>query len=140
MNNKLIAIDTNIFIYFLEKNPQFGPQTKLLFDQLSANKMHAITSIISLIELLSVEISEDRVSMLKNRFLQLSNLQIFDVNQTVALDAARIRRKYHFRMSDSIQLATAEYAKVDMFITNDQRLKRFKEVKLMFLDKKSSFE
>lgn len=63
----------------------------------------------------------------------LPNLTILEVNKNIAVEAARIRREYRFTLADSVQLATALYAKAKAFITNDERLKKFKELKVILL-------
>ncbi|OGE64802.1 hypothetical protein A3I48_01575 [Candidatus Daviesbacteria bacterium RIFCSPLOWO2_02_FULL_36_7] len=60
-------------------------------------------------------------------------MEIYQVDEKIAVESARIRRKYSFRLLDSIQLATALYAKAQAFITNDDRLKKFKELKVILL-------
>lgn len=136
LKDRLIGLDTNIFVYYFGENIEFGPQAKAIFESLSEKKSRGVTSIITLIELLSLPASEKDVEALKMHFLETPNLIICDVSQTIGIDAARIRRKYGFRIPDSIQLATCLYQDADIFITNDQRLKSFKEIPLMLLNKK----
>ena len=47
--------------------------------------------------------------------------------------AAEVRREYGFRLPDSIQLATALHSKSQAFVTNDRRLKKFKELPAILL-------
>lgn len=130
---KLVGLDTNIFVYYFERHPRFGPRTKTIFDLLSQNKLTAVTSLISLTELLSVPASATKIEGLKNLFLSTPNLNSIELNQIIALGAAKIRRDYSFRLPDSIQLATALHTKAQVFITNDRRLKRFKELSILLL-------
>lgn len=46
---KLIGLDTNIFIYHFEDNPQFSTYTQLIFEELAKGKLRAVTSVISMI-------------------------------------------------------------------------------------------
>lgn len=133
LKNKLIGLDTNIFIYFYEQNQEFGSLAKRVFEKLSAKQAQAVTSIITLTELLSLPASEREVEVLKANFLETPNLTICDFNQTIAIEAGRIRRIYSFRVPDSIQLATSLYQKVDLFLTNDNKLKAFKEIPIVML-------
>lgn len=135
LKDKLIGLDTNIFIYYFEENIGFGLQAKAIFESLSEKKSRGVTSIITLIELLSLPASEKDIEALKMNFLETPNLIIRDVNQTIGIDAARIRRKYSFCIPDSIQLATCLYQNANMFITNDERLKSFKEIPIILLNK-----
>ena len=130
-NNNLVALDSNIFIYNLEENPQFVKFTDLVFKRLVANKLKAVTSIISLTEILSYQKTSNVAKQLIEDFLGTPNLEVFDVNQQIAVEAANIRRSYGIRLPDAIQLATAVNAKADAFITNDKKLKAFKDIKIL---------
>lgn len=131
--SNLVALDSNIFIYNLEENSEFVKFTDLIFKKLIANKLKAVTNVISLIEILSFPKTSDVAKQLTEDFLSTPNLEVFDVDQQIAVEAARIRRKYGFRLPDAIQLSTALKAKADGFVTNDQKLKRFKSLKIIMI-------
>lgn len=130
---KLVALDSNIFIYNLEQNPDFVKFSDKVFQKLASNKLKAVTSIITLTEILSYPNTERVINQLRDDFKSTPNLSIFEVNEEIALEAANIRREYRFRLPDSIQLATAKQAKAKAFITNDERLKKFKELKVILI-------
>lgn len=130
---KLIGLDSNIFSYHFHKHPIFGPIAKEIFDALSINKSHAITSIITLTEILSVKVLRNRVKQLEIQFSEIPNLIILDVNHDIASEAAKIRREYNFRLPDALQLATAMVANAKAFVSNDQRLTKFKKLKMIVL-------
>ncbi len=129
----VIAIDTNIFIYFFEKNPEFGLKSKKIFELLATKRAQGTTSVITLIELLSFQRGQGETDKLKNLYSTIPNLMTIDVNRVIALESARIRRIYGFRTSDTIQLAAAIVSGATKFITNDHRLKKFKELKIQIL-------
>ena len=131
--SKLAALDSNIFIYNLEENFEFVRFTDSIFKRLIENKLKAVTSIISLAEILSFRKTSALTRQLTEDFINTPNLEVFDVNQDIVIEAARIRREYGFRLPDCIQLATAKYAKTDIFITNDRRLKKYKLLKVILL-------
>lgn len=131
----LVGLDTNIFIYYFEGNPDFGEKTKKVFNYMANNDLAAVTSIIALIEILSAKfLSKKTASEMENKFINIPNLAISEVNRSISIEAARIRREYGFRTPDAIQLATALSAKTKAFITNDKLLKPFKELKVLLLD------
>lgn len=131
---KLIALDSNVFIYYFEENPKFGSASKKIFNALSVKILRGITSILSLAELLSKkDLPENIASQVEEDFFEIPNLSILEVNREIAATAARIRRKYGFRLPDSIQLATAKLNKARAFISNDEKLKRFKELKVILI-------
>lgn len=132
-NKKLVCLDSNIFIYHFESHPEFSRYTKPIFGQLTHNKLEATTSTISLIEALSFPLPNKILAEIEEAFLNLPNLSIIDINKEVAKEAARIRRTHNFRLGDAIQLATAVCSKANTFITNDKRLKSFKELRVMLL-------
>ena len=51
-----VAIDTAIFIYFIEENPRFLPAILPLFKQADQGKRELITSALTLLEVLLVPI------------------------------------------------------------------------------------
>ncbi len=130
----LAGVDTNIFIYYFEQNPDFGEKAKTVFEHLINDKLVAITSIIALIEILSAKfLSQKSALEMENKFMNIPNLTVFEVDQKISVEAAQIKREYGFRTPDAIQLATALSAKAKVFITNDRRLKAFKKLKIISL-------
>ena len=129
----LVGLDTNIFIYYFQKHPLFGPKTREMFEYFSENKIVAITSNITLIELLAFPLPPNLLKQLENDLLSFPILKVQEVTNQIALESARIRREYGFRLPDSIQIATALQAKAQAFISNDQKLKQFKGLKVVLL-------
>lgn len=132
-NKKVIALDTNIFIYQFHDYGSLTLRAGKIFSSITENELKTITSIITLTELLSFKAPVSKIKELKEAFLQIPNLNVFEVDEGIALEAAKIRRKYGFRLPDSIQLATAKINRAKVFISNDQRLKKFKGVKVILL-------
>lgn len=130
---KRVALDSNIFIYNLEENVEFLKFTNIIFERLLSDKLKATTNIISLTEILSFPGAADREEDLIQEFILIPNLEIIDVNSEIAIEAARIIREYKFRLPDAVQLATAVYGKAQVFLTNDDRLNKFKELKVLLL-------
>lgn len=138
LRDKVTALDSNIFIYYFQKHPQFGPTTSNLFKSFLLNKNTVVTSSISLTEILSVKAPSTLIDSLEGEFLAIPFLSIITVNNDIAIEAARIRRKYGFGLPDAIQLATAMVSKAKLFITNDETLKKFKELKVVLLNELKS--
>lgn len=132
-NHKRVALDSNLFIYYFEDNPEFAPTIKKIFDKIINGSISAITSVISITETLSYPSPQKVTDGITETFLNFPNIIIMDIDQQIAFEAASIRRKYSFRLPDSIQLATAKLNKAQVFISNDQRLKQFKELKVILL-------
>lgn len=133
-----VGLDTNIFIYQFHRHPQFVDKTKFIFGLLEEEKIQATTSTITIIELLAFHATEVILEKIKDAFLTTPNLAVREVSQEIAFEAARIRRRYNFRLPDAIQLATAKLNRAQAFITNDKRLKKFKELKIILLNQINS--
>ena len=130
---KTFALDTNILIYHFHKYARFTELSDSLLIYLEKGKRRVTTSIITLIELLSFKATEEKIKELKEAFNTTPNLTVYAVEDDIAERAAQIRRNYNFRLPDAIQLATALHSKARAFITNDRRLKRFKELPIVLL-------
>src|SRR3989304_10609225 len=128
-----VAIDTNIFIYFFQKHPRFGPIVRELFRKFSLERTTVVTSAITLAELLATNKAPVLRSHLQEEFLAISFLVIVPVDNNIAITTADIRRKFQFSLADSIQLATALQARADVFVTSDRRLKSFKQLPIQLL-------
>lgn len=132
-NTKLVGLDSNVFIYQFEDNPLFCQYTSKIFEKLASNKLQAVTSIISLIESLSFPSPAEVRTKIEEGFT-MPNLTVLELNHGIGLTTARLRRDYGLHLGDAIQLASALSAKAKVFITNDAKLKRFKELKVMLLN------
>ncbi len=127
-NSKIVFLDTNVFIYFFQYNPNFSADSKRIFQKITANKLRAVTSVLTLTELLSISAPELMVQKLLRLLLEIPNLEIVPISSDAAIEAARLRRQYGFSTPDSIQIAVALEKKVGRLITNDKQLKKCKEL------------
>nr|WP_262511949.1 PIN domain-containing protein [Marinilabilia rubra] len=64
-------------------------------------------------------------------------MEMLDINADIAKKTAEIRAKYGFKTPDAIQLASALHSGSDFFITNDNQLNKFKELKVILVDQLS---
>jgi predicted nucleic acid-binding protein len=130
---KSVAVDTNILIYYYQKHPTFGPIVRDFFINLEENRQFVFTSSITITEIFSYPLEDKLLTDTKKQLLSGVFIKIIAVDNDIALEAARIRREYKFQLADAIQLATVVVNKTQVFITNDQRLKSFKELKVITL-------
>ena len=131
---KKIFLDTAPLIYFMEEEDGFLPLLSDLFSPL--NNCRFITSVITLSEVLVMPLREGKTELVEQykEILTLSkNFDIFDINVSIAEETAKIRASYSMKTPDAIQLATAKYCFADYFLTNDQRLKIFKDLNIITL-------
>ncbi|MBI2008130.1 PIN domain-containing protein [Candidatus Amesbacteria bacterium] len=128
LSGQLLAIDSMVFIYYLDpKEERLHTASQQVIELLLKKRSQGVTSIVSVLETLSPSYyltDQDRLENYSLFFHSIPNLKIIEVDWDVALEAARLRRENKsLRTPDSIQLATALIHKADVFITNDDRLK-----------------
>lgn len=134
---KTIGLDTMVFIYHMEDHPKYAMITEKLFDGIEHGKPSGVTSILTLIELLIKPKREGNliaISDYKDIVLTFPNLTVMDVNLKVSDIASDIRARYGIKTPDAIQIATSMVGGAQSFITNDERLKRVKDITIILLD------
>lgn len=104
---------------------------------MSLHEIKAITSAITLIEVLVQPIKQNNVE-LENRYLDIlinnANLDLISIDAAISQRAARIRGKYDLKTPDAIQLACGIICNCDTFLTHDKSLKKVKEIQVVTLN------
>jgi predicted nucleic acid-binding protein len=136
-NGSSVFLDTMVFIYHFEANPGYKELTTEIFSSIEAHHFEAYTSTITVSELLhspykkgNLFLAREYKSLLNN----FPNLSVLDIDLSCADIAAVISSKYSLDLPDALQLACAIDVKADYFITNDKKLKRVKEIKVVLLN------
>lgn len=132
----IIALDTNVFIYFFEKNNRFFPKIEKIFQSIEDGKCRGISSIITLIEILTLPKKKNDYLLVKEYseiLRHFPNFKFLEVDWEIANLASSLRAKYNLTTPDAIQIATALYYRADYFLTADKIFRKIKEVKVLFL-------
>lgn len=125
------------FIYHFEGNKFYGEIVKQLFLQLQESNLTAVTSVLTLAEILAFEkLQKDKILFedTKTKLRSTPNLGIIPVDEIISEIAAILKYKYTIPLPDAIQIATALVRGQEVFITNDHRLKKVEEIKVIILD------
>lgn len=120
-----IYLDTNIWIYALEGYPAFQPVLTTLFEQIDAGVLMAVTSELSLAELLVKPCQDGNVkrqAQYKEAIANRNQLFVVPVLRDILIDAAMLRAKTSLKLPDAIHVSTALQTECTTFLTNDQRL------------------
>jgi len=136
-SHRRIALDTSIFIYHLEPNPKYLPYTDSVFSWLEQSQSDAITSTITMTELLVLPYrkgDEQRANDFYGLLSTYPNLDWIAPNLEIAEGAARIRALHRLRTPDALQAATAQYSLATGLITNDPIFKRVRSFETMVLE------
>jgi predicted nucleic acid-binding protein len=116
--------DTNLFIYYLEEYGELSLRVFELHARMIARGARLVTSAFGLGELLVKPARDDPAMASRYREIVLSRAEICDFGLAAADRYARIRAMGTIKAPDAIQLACAAAARVDLFVTNDDRLSR----------------
>ena len=132
-----LFIDTAPIIYYIEAHPQFGPLSKKIFDAFLSGRIIAYSSVVTLTEVLPkpIEAGDEKLARRFSDFLERGkNLGLLEITATIAKQAGKLRGHYPIlRALDAVQLAAALDAGADAFLTNDKKLQRVKEIKVLVL-------
>ena len=133
---KFLFLDSAPLIYFIEGNSTFQNILLRLFASVDKKELFFLTSTITLLEVLVKPIKDGNKSI-SEKYIEIlttsSGIDIFDLNISVAKEAAQLRAKYSLRTPDAIQIATSLVFGADYFLTNDSRLKNVTEIKIVLL-------
>jgi predicted nucleic acid-binding protein len=136
-HHRRIVLDTSVFIYQLEANPRYVGLTDPIFAWLERPDHAAVTSTITMTELL-VQPYRDSGEQRADEFYALlatyPNLDWIAPNLEVADIAARIRAAHRLRTPDALQAATAVHAQATGLVTNDPVFAQVEAFETLVLD------
>jgi predicted nucleic acid-binding protein len=132
-----IGLDTNLFIYFLEEHPRYGSWCASLFDLIERGHNPAVTSTVTLLELLVQPYRNQKEELAQKIFALASSypkIEWVPVTMNLADRAADLRARYRLSTPDAIQVATAIGHKATRFYGNDRSLRRVKEIECVIMN------
>jgi predicted nucleic acid-binding protein len=133
-----VAFDTSILIYQVEGYTPYIALTDSIFAWLETPEANAVTSTITMTELL-VHPYRNSDELLVRRFYGLMstypNLSWIAPDLEIADLAARLRAEYRLRTPDAIEAATALHTGASAFITNDAVFERVEGFEALVLDR-----
>jgi predicted nucleic acid-binding protein len=121
----------------LEPNPKYLACTNPIFSWLERQGSAAITSTITMTELLVLPYREGDEQRANNFYALLStypNLDWIAPNLEIADLAAQIRALHRLQTPDALQAATAQYSQATALITNDPVFERVNGFETLTLD------
>lgn len=135
--HRRIALDTSIFIYQLEANARYLALTDHIFSWLEQPVSRAVTSTLTMTELLAQpyrDADEQRVDEFYGLLSTYPNLDWIAPDLEIADLAARYRALHRLRTPDALQAATAAHEHATGFITNDPVFERVAAFDTLILD------
>lgn len=122
-----IGFDTSIFVYHFEANPRYLPLTTLILERVRQGRHTAVISTVLLMELnvRPFQLGLPQVALQYEVLLvHFPNLEIVNIDRSIARRAARLRAEHGFAAFDALQLAASSASGATAFITNDYGLRR----------------
>jgi len=120
-----IALDTAVFIYYVEEHADFLPVIEPVFAGVDAGRWSAVTSSLTLLETLVVPYRAADTALAERYETLLSRsrgLTLRELNRPLLRAAAHLRAVLPVKTPDAIQLAAALGARCTAFLTNDRDL------------------
>lgn len=137
VQGQLVALDTAPLIYYIEEHPRYLPLLDPFFDALDSGALHAVTSTMTLLEVLVRPLRQNDL-LLARRYrdilLDLQWLYTVALSASIAEGAAHLRAAHRLTPPDAVQLATALNEGATAFLTNDARLPRLPNLRTLLLD------
>ena len=134
---KKIFFDTSPLIYFLDENSIFKTKMNEIFYEILNGEIQFTTSAVTVEEFLVFPYRNNDYSAVESfwTFINEGNIDILQIDNAVAVEAAKIRAEYkHFKTMDALQLAAAICGGCDLFLTNDKQLKQFDKIKCVTVE------
>jgi predicted nucleic acid-binding protein len=120
-----VAIDTAIFIYYIEEHPAYLPAIAPLFEEASRGARELTTSALTLLELLVVPYRTGN-RLLAGRYEALltrsRGIRLIELSHDQLRAAAQLRAATGVKTPDALQLVAAIGSGSKTFVTNDRRL------------------
>ena len=132
-----IFIDTAPLIYLIEGEEDFATSVEKQLMQWIEAEENLATSTLTLLELLVVPMKQENKHLVQKYRALLQDIlsePLIPLSETISEMAAQIRGVTGFKTPDSIQLATALYSGADIFYTNDKRLSKFSDIKILTIE------
>lgn len=137
LGTKRLYVEAAPLIYYVEENSTYLQRMEAIIAYIEDTPIRAISSVISLTEVLSQPLKKGRTDLVqayRDILVHGQNFNVIPVSQTIAEHAADLRARYNLRTPDALHIATAIDSACDVLLTNDNGLKRVTELRILVLD------
>lgn len=132
-----LGVDTAPLIYFIEEHPRYGPIVSPVFQLITDGQLTGVTTVVTLVEVLTLPLQrgDQRLADAYKVVLGSSdNLAMVSIDAAIAERAAALRARHGLRTPDALQIAAALNTGCEAFLTNDARLSKVSELRVLVLD------
>lgn len=120
--------DSNLFIYLHEGHPEFGPCVRRIYEEMIARNDALCTSVFTVGEVLTMPLrlkDESATNAIRESMLS-GEVELLPFTLAMAQRYGQIRALCSIKPADALHLATAIETKVNLFVTNDRKLRQFR--------------
>lgn len=132
-----VGLDTMAVIYYVETNPRYVALMDAVFGRIADGRLSGVASAITLTETLVQPLrlgAHELADHYRDLLTESENFETRPVTLAVAETAADLRARYGLRTADAVVAATAIQSGCQAFVTNDDRLPRVTELRVISLD------
>lgn len=132
-----IGLDTSVFIFQVERNEKYLDIVAPIFMWLESPRAQAVTSTITMLELLVLPYRAadiDRVNMFYALLSTFPHLEWVAPSLRIADIGAQLRAEHRLRTPDALQAATAISRNATGFVSNDSAFRRVAGLEVIVLD------
>src|SRR5215813_7004153 len=132
-----LGFDTAPLIYFVERHLAYVDIVREFVQRVDAGALVGYSSMVTLTEVLTQPKQKGNSTLeqeYRDLLLHSRNFKLLPIDPVIAERAADLRARYRFRTPDALQIAAALTAGCQAFLTNDPRLKRTRELRVLVLD------
>jgi predicted nucleic acid-binding protein len=118
-----ICIDTAVFAYHFAADARYVAYTAAILAAVEQKQLEAITTTVTLIELLTYPAQKGDLATMQEWELYLTNfpnLRIVALDELLAHEAAIVRAQTRLRTPDAVQVAAARLYGVEAIVSNDR--------------------
>jgi predicted nucleic acid-binding protein len=135
-NHRRLMVDTAPIIYLIEESDIYLKVIEDIFDHGKKEGNNIFSSVITLSEVLTQPLKNKRTDLVeryKDFLLSSDDFTIYSIDPLIAEKSSILRAKYEIRTPDALQLAVGIENDATLFVTNDNGLKKIKEIDVLVL-------
>lgn len=134
--HRKIYLDTSVFIYFIERHPNYYDLCDEIFGDIEEGRIEAATSTLTLTEILVQPYrlkKEELVLKFYSLFTTYPNLKWIQLTLDISDLAAKIRAEHNLKTPDAIQIASALSCGATGFVCNDKAFRKARNIEFLVL-------
>jgi len=118
-----VALDTAVFIYFMEEHPRYLRVVEPVFRAIDGERLEAVTSAVTLLEVLVIPYRAGDLELTERYEAILTRgrgLRLVEIDRAQLRAAAQLRARHGVRAPDALQLVAGLSCRCTAFVTNDR--------------------